>query len=205
MLTCKLPVIFSVLLWSTIFSSTGKAQTTSDVEYHRIGNPADVQTKTAGGLALLGGGPDVDAAFKWMIERSGGGDFVVLRASGTEDYNPYINPLGKVDSVETLIIKSRAAANDQFAVEKIRQAEALFIAGGNQANYLNFWKGTPVEEAIQFLVNKQVPIGGTSAGLSVLGEFCFPALKDTLTSKAALANPFDEKIILEKALPTLPN
>ncbi len=201
----KLLAIISALLFLSHFFSTGNAQTKSDFEYFIVGSAADVQTQTLGGLALVGGGTDVEAAFVWMIEHSGGGDFVVLRASGSDDYNPFIVKLGKVNSVETLIIKSRAAANDKFVVEKIRQAEALFIAGGNQANYVNFWKGTPVEEAIQELARKRAPIGGTSAGLSILGEFCFPALKDTITSKEALANPFDEKLFLEKNFLSLPN
>jgi cyanophycinase len=37
---------------------------------------------TEAGFVLAGGGKDVEEAMKWMIERSGGGDFVILRASG---------------------------------------------------------------------------------------------------------------------------
>ncbi|MFT3893393.1 MAG: cyanophycinase [Anaerolineales bacterium] len=119
----------------------------------------------------MGGGTDVDAAFQWMIGKSGGGDFVVIRVTGTDAYNPYIFDLGTVDLVETIIIKNRAAASDSFVVDKIRNAEALFIAGGDQSDYVNLWKGTPVEDAIHYLVTRNVPIGGTSAGLAVMGEF----------------------------------
>ena len=42
-------------------------------------------------------------------------------------------------------------------------AEALFIAGGDQSNYVNNWKGTPIEDAIHELVQRGVPIAGTSA------------------------------------------
>lgn len=181
------------------------AATQSEYQYHLLGNGEDVKTATGGGVALLGGGKDVDAAFQWMIQRSGGGDFVVLRASGRDAYNPYIRNLGKVDSVETLIIKSRKAASAAFVVEKIRNAEALFIAGGDQANYINFWKDTPVAAAIQSLVERQVPIGGTSAGLAVLGEFLFPAFFDTITSKEALENPFHQRLVLDKRFLRLPN
>ena len=59
-------------------------------KYFRIGSSADVQTKTQAGFALMGGGKDLDQAFKWMCERSGGGDFLVLRATGDDAYNPYI-------------------------------------------------------------------------------------------------------------------
>jgi cyanophycinase-like exopeptidase len=47
----------------------------------------------------------------------------------------------------------------------IRNAEALFIAGGDQSRYVRFWQGTPVEDAIHELLARNVPIGGTSAGI----------------------------------------
>jgi cyanophycinase len=81
-------------------------------QYFRSGNPNDVQTKTQAGFALMGGGSDLDEAFKWMCDRAGGGDFVVLRASGDEDYNPYIQGLCKLNSGGTLILTSRTAAKD---------------------------------------------------------------------------------------------
>jgi cyanophycinase len=188
-----------------IFAPSSQAARQSDYQYHLSGNGEDVKTETSGGSALVGGGTDVEAAFQWMIKKSGGGDFVVIRASGSDAYNPYIKKLGKLDSVETLIIKSRKAASEQFVIDKIRNAEALFIAGGDQGNYINFWKGTPMAEAIQSLVEKKVPIGGTSAGLAVLGEFLFPALFDTITSKEALENPFSQRLVLDKHFLKLPN
>jgi len=33
---------------------------------------------------------DADDALQWMCQRSGGGDFLVIRATGTDAYNPYI-------------------------------------------------------------------------------------------------------------------
>ena len=61
-------------------------------EYFVLGQAeAEVQTPapTEPSVVIMGGGPDVDSAFRWMIERSGirpgtGGRFVVIRASGTE-------------------------------------------------------------------------------------------------------------------------
>jgi hypothetical protein len=48
------------------------------------------QRKTGPGSVLMGGGTDVDAAFQWQIDHAGGGDFLVLRESGTDAYNDYI-------------------------------------------------------------------------------------------------------------------
>jgi len=174
-------------------------------EYYVVGDDADVSTSTSGGLVLMGGSTDVDEAFQWMINKSGGGDFVVIRAAGTDAYNPYIYDLGSVNSVATLIIQDRLAASNPFVVEKIRNAEALFIAGGDQYNYVDFWKGTPVEDAIHHLVTRNVPIGGTSAGLAIMGEFLFSAENNTVDSSTALSNPYGKRIALDRDFLVLPN
>jgi cyanophycinase len=174
-------------------------------EYYLTGNSADVQRETTGGVVMAGGGKDVDEAFRWFVKKSGGGDVVVLRASGADGYNKYIRDLGPVDSVESLVTKSRAAASDPFVVEKVRKAEALFIAGGDQWNYVRYWKGTPLEDAIHELVRRGVPIGGTSAGLAIQGQYSFSAEMDTITSAQALADPFDPHLTLEASFLHLPN
>ena len=172
--------------------------------YFVVGNGNDVIRTTTGGLLLMGGGTDVDDGFRWLDARSGGGDVVVIRATGTDAYNPYIAGLGSVDSVETLVIPSRAAASDPFVVGKISKAEALFIAGGDQWDYVNFWKGTPVEDAIHALAARNVPIGGTSAGLAILGGFSFTAQNGTVDSKSALGDPYGNRIALERDFLHLP-
>ena len=175
-------------------------------EYYVTGNPEDVITHTGGGLLLMGGSTDVDAGFQWMIDKSGGGDFVVIRSTGTDAYNPWIyGELNRVvDSAATIIIQNRAAASDPFVLEKILQAEALFIAGGDQANYVEDWKDTPVEDAIHTLAARGVPIGGTSAGLAVMGQFVFSAVNGTVTSDTALSNPYNRKVALDTDFLSLP-
>jgi hypothetical protein len=64
-----------------------------------------------------------------MISLSGGGNFLVIRATGTDAYDEYIYNLGKVQSAATLIITSREGSNSHFVKKIIAQAEALFIAG----------------------------------------------------------------------------
>ncbi|MEX2270999.1 MAG: cyanophycinase [Vicinamibacterales bacterium] len=162
------------------------------------GNPADATGKGTGGYVLAGGGTDQPAAFKWMIERAGGGDIVIIRASGADAYNKWILDLGGADSVETIIFRDRSASSDPFVLERLRKAEGVFIAGGDQSRYVNFWKGTPVEDALHALVARGGPIGGTSAGLAILGEFGFGAREGGLTSKEALPNPFVKAVELDR-------
>jgi cyanophycinase len=170
------------------------------------GNPGEVTTPVSGGVALMGGGSDeaMVEAFRFLIERSGGGDLVVLRASGTDAYNSFIYELGGVDSVETLIVDSRAKAADPHVVVRVANAEALFIAGGNQADYLSFWDDTPLEAAIDAAIARGVPIGGTSAGLAILGEFDNGARNGTLTSEEALPNPYHYQLTLVRGFVLAP-
>jgi cyanophycinase-like exopeptidase len=172
-------------------------------------------------VVLMGGGPDVDEAFRWMISRAGirpntGGRFVVIRATGTEAYDPYIYysdaalttsatiadqwvggaSLG-LTSVETLVIPSIKAANDAFVNAVVSNANAVFIAGGDQGDYIKYWKGTKLDQTLQGLMSKNVPIGGTSAGLAVLGQFDFAALNGTVTSTQALGNPYNKYMTLD--------
>jgi cyanophycinase len=173
--------------------SLNSTKAPATITSYLTGSAADVSTTTTGGTVLMGGSTDVDEAFRWMIQKSGGGDFVVIRASGADGYNPYIySDLGGVNSVETLILDSRTKAQDATVAQKIRNAEALFIAGGDQANYVNYWKDTPVADAINFLINtKKVPVGGTSAGCAIMGQQYFGALSGSVTSSQALANPYN--------------
>ena len=200
-------LIVLVMMVTMVGQTTGVSAAGSNpkYEYYVTGNPNDVVKPTSGGLLLMGGSTDVDDGFKWMITKSGGGDFVVIRSTGTDAYDPWIyDELGGVDSAATIIIQNRAAASDPFVLEKILGAEALFIAGGDQADYVEDWKGTPVEDAIHTLASRGVPIGGTSAGLAVLSQFVFSAVNGTVTSDAALANPFNKKVALDRDFLSLP-
>src|SRR5579863_3244060 len=168
-------------------------------KYIRQGNSQDVQTRTEFAVAMMGGGSDLDEAFRWLCDKGHGGDFLIVRAHGGADYNPYVASLCKTNSVATLIIRSRREAQDPRVGQIIGKAEVIFIAGGDQSRYVNFWKGTPVEDAINAHVAAGRPIGGTSAGLAVLGEFDYGCLEDKphdadLTSREVLADPYIKRV-----------
>jgi cyanophycinase len=166
----------------------------------RVGSPTNVQTPTELGLVLMGGSTDVDAAMRWMIERTGGGDFVIIRASGGAGYNDYLYQMGGLNSVETLLLNTREAANSELVYETLKNAEALFIAGGDQSVYLSLWEGTPVEKAIQYLIlEKQIPIGGTSAGCAIMGEYVYTGEQGSIVSDEALKNPFDSRMTIRRS------
>ena len=166
--------------------------------YWRLGNPNDVTTQTSPGVMFEGGGTDVNDAYTWMCAKAGNGDFLVLRTYGTGDYNPYIQRLCPgINSVSTLKLGVPKGALDPFVLKTISQAEAIFIAGGDQSTYVRYWQGTPVQAAINAAAARGVPVGGTSAGNAVLAQFAFSALRDTITSHAALANCFARRITID--------
>jgi cyanophycinase len=168
-------------------------------QYIRQGNSQDIRTRVEFGVAMMGGGTDLDEVFLWLCAKANGGDFLILRARGDAAYNPYVAGLCKLNSVATLIIPDRKAAEAPRVAEIIGQAEAIFIAGGDQARYIRFWQGSPVQEAINAHLAAGKPIGGTSAGLAVLGQFVYGALGDQaedadLSSREVLANPYSKRV-----------
>ena len=157
-----------------------------------VGDPEDAIVDHRPGLVLAGGGGDCDPAMRWMLERAAGGDVVVLRTSGGDGYNPYLfEELGvEVDSVETLRVASRDAANDPEVVETVRRAEVLFIAGGDQRTYVDLWRDTALFAAIDhLLLEKQATVGGTSAGMMILAGAWYAPETLGVLSEEALGDP----------------
>ncbi|MCO5166587.1 MAG: cyanophycinase [Planctomycetes bacterium] len=164
------------------------------------GDPDDLEVAPAGpALLLMGGGRDVDHAFAWFRDQARGGDIVVLRTSGADGYNAYLyQQIGGVDSVETLLVTTRALADSPWVARRIEEAEGVFIAGGDQATYVRAWKGTALERALHAAWRRGAALGGTSAGAAILGQFSYAALHGSLTSGAALRDPFTRDLTLER-------
>jgi cyanophycinase-like exopeptidase len=196
----------SLLAAAVLAGAAGPLAAAPGYQHFIVGNAADVVTATTPLLVLQGGGTDVDENFVRMGQHAGGGDFVVIRASGTDAYNPYILGLCACDSVETIVFKNKNASSDPFVLQRIRNAEALFIAGGDQSDYVNLWKNTPVEAAINELASvKKIPIGGTSAGMAIMSEFLYSAMTNSsLTSAEGLADPFHKDLTLDRDFLALP-
>lgn len=180
------------------------ASQTKTYEYFHLGAAERGQSSPQPGYLLAGGGDASADAYRWFAGKAGGGDAVTIRASGADGMNRPLMDTGGIASASTLLFHSREASSDPFVVDTIRKASALFIAGGDQWNYIRYWKGTPVEDAINELVRRGVPVGGSSAGLAVLGQFSFSAENDSATSKIALADPFDKTVTIEEHFLRIP-
>lgn len=155
------------------------------------GNP-NINVIPKGGTCLMGGATEQDNAMRWFLEQANGGDILVLRASGSNGYNDYLfAQLGvNVNSVETIVCLNENSGDDPYIMDKINKAEGIWFAGGNQWNYINFWRNTNVNLALSQAVNRKCVFGGTSAGMAILGEHYFTAENGTISSDEALNNPF---------------
>jgi len=182
----KLLLVLTALLSLSINAQSYTSYFTGDV--------ADICTNPDYGICLMGGSTEDDRAMIWFLEKANGGDILVIRASGSAGYNNYFySELGvEVNSVETIVFNNSSAANDPYVLEQIANAEAIWMAGGDQSDYINYWKDTEVETLLNQHINvKQAVIGGTSAGMAVLGSSYFSADNGTVYSSEALEDPYN--------------
>jgi cyanophycinase len=151
-------------------------------------NAVDVEVKgTKPGVAMIGGGEDCVPAFSYLIENAAFGDFVILRAGGTDDYNQFVYDLSvslnkTLNSVTTISWKNREASFDNTVLDVLSHAESIFFAGGDQSLYVQYWSDTPVQSIVQSKLENGVSIGGTSAGLAIQGEYIFTGANGSVFS-----------------------
>jgi cyanophycinase len=175
---------------------------------HEAGDTrADALVAPVGAIALAGGGADNDAAMRALVESGANGDAVVLRMNDTGGaYASYFRGLGARsvreivfdpehgnDDVEgAALARLRERADSPWTERVVDRAEIVFIAGGNQTKYLDVWKGTRLASALARLAARRGAIGGTSAGMHVLGGLVHTPRGggNSITSAIALADPY---------------
>ncbi|HKV24711.1 MAG TPA: cyanophycinase [Candidatus Acidoferrum sp.] len=176
-------------------------------KYFRAGNSGDISVTARPGFALMGGG-EQDPALKILCNWANGGDFLILRANTEDDYaqkvDEEIRALCPLNSAATIVFSEREDSDDPKLLVHIREAEAIYVAGGDQSNYVRFWQDTPVEDALDQHIAAGKPLGGSSAGLAVLGEFSFSSMIDTIHSPDALADPYGNKVTLSRDFLRIP-
>ena len=85
-------------------------------KYLRAGNATDSTKTPLPGFALMGGGAHQDPAFKWLCERTNGGDFLVLSAHDDDAYmkklNQEMQAVCPLNSAATLSFTNREDSSD---------------------------------------------------------------------------------------------
>jgi cyanophycinase-like exopeptidase len=97
----------------------------------------------------------------------------------------------KLNSVTTILFQNGKASSDSTVLKTITNAEAVFFAGGDQGEYVDYWTGTEVQSIVQGKIATQT-IGGTSAGLAIMGHWVYTAVAGSAVSDEVLVNPYDK-------------
>lgn len=183
------------------------AQTVAGARFFVTGDPASPRRAVPSqGLMLMGGGDWDKQAFAWFAKKAGYGHILILRASGDgEGGREMFAEMAGVQSVSTILFTDRAASTDPRVLAAIARADGIFLAGGDQANYIRFWQGTPVAKALDAHVAAGKPIAGTSAGLAVLGGTAYGATDGgSIDSFKALSDPLGDAVTLVRDLLHMP-
>ncbi|MCD8482024.1 MAG: cyanophycinase [Verrucomicrobia bacterium] len=168
--------------------------------------PVELQPLGGPGILLMGGGSEVDSAFIELARPIvNGGDVVVLRTGNSSGYQSYLNTALRPNSVETLVVNTRAKAETEYVEWVVSGANLIWIAGGDQSEYINLWSGTALARAIERAYARGAVVGGTSAGAQVLGEFIYhPGNQTAVISAEAIANPYRNSMIIADRFVDLP-
>jgi len=188
-----------------------KRQLSANILYTKIGYYKNTHTTQTSLAVLLGGGKNETNGFRNFLNAAGGGDIVVLTGKGYLNHR-YTHDLWKmaeefkikIDSVESIALLNKNASNEEFVLEKIRNAEAIFFTGGDQSKYLHRIKNTKLHAILKNRVNSGVAIAGTSAGLAIMGDYIFTAAHGGIRSQTALKNPLSKIISIESNFLNIP-
>jgi len=161
-----------------------------------------------GSLLLVGGGSEnygdwSDKPYKWFVEHASNRKILILHYETTTTFfNDYLPSLSTC-TVSNLAIKSITQANDDATYQFILQHDGIFLRGGDQAQYVAYWKGTKTEQAIKEVFQRGGVIGGTSAGEMVLSNVSY--ISGNTDSGGALRNPLGAITLVDDFLPLVPN
>lgn len=188
-----MPLIAAVACAITIFARHGAYAPTTHL--HGPGLLLD-------GAGITGSPP---SSIEWLHRRitgdakKRGGNVVVLRASYSDVYDKAFRQYGNFASVQTILIPPCATrAQVERAAPIVDRADAVYFAGGDQANYV-VWKGTSLMEAVKRVYARGGVVGGGSAGLAIQGAVVYDSVAgDRLnletTTHDAVANPLEPQI-----------
>ncbi len=153
-----------------------------------------------GSLLLVGGGGEdyrdwSDEPYRWFVQQADSGKIINIDVDAVSDWYPqYFKSFGADPTSEAFRISNKTVANDSATYFKLISASGIFIEGGDQWEYVDTWQGTLVEDAIHYVFDHGGAIGGTSAGLAVLGEVVFDAKFGTAYPEDVAYNPYHSRV-----------
>lgn len=159
------------------------------------GTPNQTSAQSVPALLLIGGAEAGSAgesgATAWFLAQGGGGDYLVVRSGGIGTQADWICSqfAAQLASAAELSVDSRAAAESPEVVALIAAAEMVFIAGGDQRDYVDLWRNTALANELQRHANTEA-LAGTSAGMMIVAESWYAPLTLGVLSSEILDDPF---------------
>lgn len=133
-----------------------------------------------GTVIAVGGGAQGPEIYKAFIDAAGGPDALILDVPNNSISRPTrVAPAwaGKglrdhgARNVRVLFTQSREVANSEAFVAIIKKAKGIWFDGGRQFHDIQAYAGTKTERAFWGVLARGGVIGGSSAGMAVLGDF----------------------------------
>lgn len=149
-----------------------------------------------GKLLLIGGGLDrsLETAwnqipYQWAVDNSINQRVAIISYSDNENFyeDYFVDNCNAVDATY-FKISSADEADEAALYDTLITYGMVFIKGGNQANYYNYYKGTKTEEALEYIFNQGGVIAGTSAGCAILSKISYVALNNSVDPLVAIRN-----------------
>ncbi len=169
--------------------------------FPRKGDPIDDAVTPSGPGIVLDGGFEGAVTRTWIHATvSGGaasrGDVVVLTPQASDAAASWVQVAPFRSARTVALLDGATAADFRAAAAIVAGAEVVWFTGGDQAKYVA-WKGTPLMAAVQGVYDRGGVVGGSSAGMIILGSSVNDATKtlsENITTKVAVADPYDPVI-----------
>jgi cyanophycinase len=133
-----------------------------------------------GTVIAVGGGAQGPRIYKAFIDAAGGPDALILDVPNNSIDKPATEApswagegfrKNGARNVRVLFTQSRAVADSDAFVAIIKQAKGIWFDGGRQYRDIEAYAGTQSERAFWGVLERGGVIGGSSAGMAVLGDF----------------------------------
>ena len=178
-----------VLLVACTGGSNGKVPSDGATSKPGTTTPTTPSTGPYVVAMLHGGGSEDDAIYTRFVEAAGNGHIVTLGAREASDpnllwFDDYWVGLGAT-SAETVNTETAQDVSPALAAA-FDSADGIYIRGGDQSDYVEFWADTPLEQALRDAVARGAIIGGSSAGCAILGGRIYDARRAGIYSIEAL-------------------
>jgi cyanophycinase len=149
-----------------------------------------------GKLLLIGGGLDRSSEtawnktpYQWAVDNSINKRVAIIGYVDADDfYEGYFVNNCSALAAKYFKIASAEDADNINLYDSLITYGMVFIKGGNQANYYNYYKGTKTEEALEYIFSNGGVIAGTSAGCAILSNITYAALNSSVDPLSAIKN-----------------